>query len=100
MLWGTLFMFPRTSEAELPQAASCSCIEQGRIVGGWFEKELPRRALTRTYDKTFDQMLRSFNRATSQCASGLTETSTENFLLLERSIAALEERRIPEIERE
>ena len=92
MFWGTMLTSPPTSEAGLSAPATSSCIERGRIIGAWFEKELPRRAWAGKGHQEFNQMLAWFNAATNQCAAGLAQSSAENFRALEGVIASLEER--------
>ena len=93
MFWGTMLTSPPTSEAGLSTSASSSCIETGRIVGRWFERELPRRAWARTGHDEFSDMLARFNAAMNQCASGMAQRSAESFRVLELSVAGFEELR-------
>jgi hypothetical protein len=93
MFWGSMLTSPPTSEAGLSNPASRSCIERGRIIGRWFESELPRRAWAGKGHQDFQQMLAWFNAATNQCAAGLVQRSAENFRALEGLIASLDERR-------
>jgi hypothetical protein len=93
MFWGTMLTSPPTSEATLSSPATSSCIERGRIIGSWFEKELTRRAWSGKGHQEFNQMLAWFNAATNQCAAGLAQRSADNFRALEGLIASLDERR-------
>ena len=100
MFWGTMLTSPPTSEAELSAPASSSCIERGRLVGRWFEKELPRRAWARTGQNELNNMLAWFNKATNQCAEGMAQMSAESFRFVESLMASLDERRGPTSEGE
>jgi hypothetical protein len=100
MFWGTMLTSPPTSEAGLSAPASSSCIETGRMVGRYFEKELPRRAWARSGNNEFNEMLAGFNTATNQCAAGMAQQSAETFRLVESQIASLDERRVARTEGE
>ena len=93
MFWGTMLTSPPTTEAGLAAAASSSCIESGRMVGRWFEKELPRRAWARTGNDEFNDLLARFNTATNQCTTGMAQQSAETFRVVEGLIASLEDSR-------
>jgi hypothetical protein len=100
MFWATMLTSPPTSEAGLSAPASSSCIETGRMVGQYFETELPRRAWARSGNNEFNEMLAGFNAATNQCAAGMVQQSAETFRLVESQIASLDERRVARTEGE